>query len=208
MIHSSLAHSVTNGIIEKAEFSCYDSEMALRTALVPIFLLFFAFLSSAEAEDNDAWIPKGKVRLLGVGLMPFGMPVAQAIRILGVTLIEDRLASGEPDKCYFIHPNGTSETISFMVLNAKVVRADVSSARVKTESGLGVGSLEKDILKRWPKQIRRIQQNSDSKHHFLEFIPLAKHEKDFRILFETDGKRVTKFRVGLLPGVGYSDGCS
>lgn len=185
--------------------------MAPRNTLLLLFILLFfscSFACSAFAEERDAWVPKGRVGLLGVGLMQFGMPVSQAVRILGVTLIEDRATSGDPDICYFIHPNGKSEPISFLVREDKVVRVDVSSSKVKTVSGLGVGSLEKDLLKRWPKQLQRRKHPVDPKRRYLEFVPLAKHEKNYRMIFETDGTRVIRFRVGLLPGVANSDGCS
>lgn len=36
----------------------------------------------------------------------------------------------------------------------------------------------------------------------------ASADRNFRIVFETDGRHVTSIRAGRLPEVGYTEGCS
>jgi hypothetical protein len=40
------------------------------------------------------------------------------------------------------------------------------------------------------------------------YTPQTAQDKEFRIVFETDGNRVDRFRAGRLPEVKFPEGCS
>ena len=44
--------------------------------------------------------------------------------------------------------------------------------------------------------------------HYLTFVPRDKTDQNYRVIFETDGQRVTRYRAGKLPEIGYIEGCS
>jgi hypothetical protein len=44
--------------------------------------------------------------------------------------------------------------------------------------------------------------------HYLTVVPTSKADSPYRIIFETDGKRVLNYRAGIRPQVEYVEGCS
>lgn len=44
--------------------------------------------------------------------------------------------------------------------------------------------------------------------HYLTFVPKDPQDRVNRLIFETDGERVTQFRAGQLPEVAWVEGCS
>ncbi|WP_267871531.1 hypothetical protein [Nostoc sp. CHAB 5715] len=42
----------------------------------------------------------------------------------------------------------------------------------------------------------------------VSIIPKDRANQNYRVVFETDGKRVTQFRSGKLPEVEFVEGCS
>lgn len=44
--------------------------------------------------------------------------------------------------------------------------------------------------------------------HYLTVTPAAKADSAYRIIFETDGKKVVHYRAGIRPQVEYVEGCS
>ncbi|MEJ7786394.1 MAG: hypothetical protein WKF96_16445 [Solirubrobacteraceae bacterium] len=43
---------------------------------------------------------------------------------------------------------------------------------------------------------------------YLEYVPSDRVEAGRRVIFETDGQRVTYIRAGKLPAVRYIEGCA
>jgi hypothetical protein len=44
--------------------------------------------------------------------------------------------------------------------------------------------------------------------NYLTFIPQDRPDRNYRLVFETDGDRVTNFRSGQVPEVEAIEGCS
>lgn len=40
------------------------------------------------------------------------------------------------------------------------------------------------------------------------FIPRDEEDSNYRVIFETDGQKVVRYRAGKLPEVGYIEGCA
>ena len=47
-----------------------------------------------------------------------------------------------------------------------------------------------------------------SVYDYLTYVPKDKSDRNYRVVFETDGKRVLGFRAGKLPEVEFVEGCS
>ena len=119
------------------------------------------------------------IRLDGVGPLTFGMSLAQA-RAAGVRL---------------------------MVEAAKVVRVDVDSAGTRTAAGAAVGMAEADVRGRYPDGLQVRPHKYDPKGRYL-IVQGTAEDSAQRLIFETDGQRVVRYRAGVTPAVEYVEGCA
>ena len=133
------------------------------------------------------------------------MTVAQASKAAGTKLVS--LGYQEPYCSYYNLQNGTKD-IAFMVTKGRIARVDVLKGSISTASGARIGDTEAQIKALYPGQIKVSQHAYKTKGHYLTFVPKDKSDKNYRIVFETDGKRVTRFYSGKIPEVGFVEGCS
>jgi hypothetical protein len=108
-----------------------------------------------------------------------------------------------------VKPQKGLKDVGFMVINGKVARVDVwRESKVTTLRGAKIGDSETRIKSLYPGQIKVTPHEYVAGGHYLTFIPKDKADKNCRLVFETDGKRVTQMRSGKLPEVSYIEGCS
>jgi hypothetical protein len=132
------------------------------------------------------------------------MTVGQAARAAGREIV------GGPDEdpsCYFVSPEGGPEGVGFMVYERRIARVDIDEGPISTRSGARIGSTEEEIKALFPGQIE-VSPHEYVEGHYLELIPRDPDEAEYRVVFETDGKVVTRYRAGKLPAVGFIEGCS
>ncbi len=149
---------------------------------------------------------QSKVAINGIGSIRVGMTVAEASRASGTKLV----GKGEPS-CYYVQPQGAPKGLGFMVTGGRIARVDVyENKNITTLSGAKIGDTEARIKALYPGQIKVSPHNytADSGGHYLTFVPKDKSDRFYRVVFETDGKRVTTFRAGKLPEVEFVEGCS
>lgn len=97
--------------------------------------------------------------------------------------------------------------VEMMVFGDTVVRIDVDTTGIRTREGVGVGSAERDVLARYAGHVRvEPHPYSGPEWHYVIVTPAT--DSTFRMIFETDGKRVRNFRVGLRRAVDLIEGCS
>jgi hypothetical protein len=150
----------------------------------------------AEAEP---WT----IRLDGVGPIRFGMALAAAQAAL-----DDSLIVAPPGgKCGFTVPRGAPAGVRFMVEQGKVARVDVDSSGVRTAAGVEVGMAEADVPSRYPVGLRVQPHKYDPKGRYLVVQGTAPADSARRLIFETDGQRVVRYRAGITPAVEYVEGC-
>jgi hypothetical protein len=95
----------------------------------------------------------------------------------------------------------------FMVKNGRVERVDMDSPGVRTDRGAEVGMTEADIRRLYPDGLLVQPHKYDEAGHYLIYVPGESADSLFRVVFETDGQRVLRFRAGLRPAVEYVEGC-
>lgn len=139
----------------------------------------------------------------GFGPVKVGMTLPQASRALGVPVT--RGAGYEGDGCYYASPESGYEGVAFMMSGPRIVRIDVRSSRYATDRGARVGDGEA--------RIRRLYRGEYkvSRHKYFEagrYIEVEVKGGHHLMIFETDGRRVTTYRVGRPEQVGYVEGCS
>jgi hypothetical protein len=110
------------------------------------------------------------------------------------------------DPCWYVVGRRRSD-IAFMVIEGGGAGGDVrAGSTVKTEAGAGVGDSEARIRSLYPGL--EVEPHKYVEGHYLIVRPPAAVDSNYRIIFETDGKRVTSYRAGRMPEVRWIEGCS
>jgi hypothetical protein len=160
---------------------------------------------------------QSKVTINGIGTVKAGMSLPEAAAAANARLYIS--ASGN-DGCYYLQGEGDLKDISFMVTKDDVksrlkyvtsdviARVDIDDPKVTTISGAKIGDTEARIKSLYPGQIEVTPHNYVQNGHYLTLKPKDKADQNYRVIFETDGQRVTRYRAGKLPEVQFVEGCS
>jgi hypothetical protein len=170
--------------------------------------------SASPAASTPPALPpqslsESPVTLYGIGAVSVGMTVEEASRAAGVSLISE--GESGSSGCSYVRPQDQPRgMIGFMVTDGRIARVDISGdSRIKTLSGLGIGSTETEIEARFPGQIEVTPHEYVQGGHYLAFVPRDESDRSYRIIFETDPNgRVTRFRSGKLSEVAWVEGCA
>ena len=191
-----------------------DPSMRSIPLMLPLLLAALACGREAPgrpgAADSTAPAPpeaeaeRWTIRVDGVGPIRFGMALADARAALGDSLLVAP-AGGE---CGFVVPRGAPAGVRFMVEQAKIVRVDVDSSGVRTAAGAEVGMSEADVRGRYPVGLRVQPHKYDPKGRYLVLQGTEPVDSARRLIFETDGQRVVRYRAGITPAVEYVEGCA
>jgi hypothetical protein len=159
---------------------------------VPAIALAIALAGASQAPAPT---------LDGVGPVRFVMSVADASRVLNRPSLATDLEN--EDCTYFEAPIGR-RTWSFMVEGGIVVRLDVHDSLVHTPRGARVGLTDDSVQALYGHRLR-VRPHEYTNGHYLVYV--AQRDTLRRLVFETDGHRVTEWRMGLFPQVEYVEGC-
>lgn len=97
--------------------------------------------------------------------------------------------------------------VHIMVENGVVARIDIdSAATVATTEGAKVGDSEDHVRQMYEGRVAVTPQKYTA-GHYLTVHSLAPADSQFRIVFETDGQRVLRYRAGQRPAVEYVERC-
>jgi hypothetical protein len=173
--------------------------LALRSALAAAVVLVGASVHTPAA-------PEWKIMTSGFGPVRVGMTVREASDALGVKLaVQGPLGDGED--CQYATPESGLDGVAFMLIGGRVARVDVDSKTYTTPTGAHVGMTEREIKALYPGRVR-VTPHAYVDGHYLTYTPRDARDRRGRIVFETDGGRVTHIRAGRLPEVEYIEGCS
>lgn len=140
----------------------------------------------------------------GFGPYRVGMTLAEFNAALGEHLVPAYQAN---PTCDFVHPAGFPDGIMAMVEHDTVVRFDVESAAIRTRAGAGVGDPEADVVARYGSSLTVTPHKyAAPEGHYLVVRPPG--DTLHQVIFETDGKVVTRLRAGRLPEVAWVEGCA
>ena len=146
--------------------------------------------------DAPAWA----VTLHGAGPIRFGMTVAQASGALGTTI------GASPQGCDYASMPGAPAGMRFMVVDGRIVRADVDSAGLPSDRGAAVGMAAADVQRLYGDSLAVVPHKYDTAGRYLVFAPPT-GDTAYRVLFETSGDRVVRYRAGRVPEVEWVEGC-
>ena len=150
----------------------------------------------------------------GLGPVRLGMTVRELKHALGTRLSFEYASASDSDACFYaFRADGEDPGISYMFEDRHLVRIDIDyprrgadRAHVVTERGFGLGSQQREILRAYARHV------AIKPHPYLEdegsYLIIESPDQKRGIIFETDHGKVTEFRVGIYPPLGYIEGCN
>ncbi len=154
--------------------------------------------TSAARPPPPAWT----VTQTGWGPIRAGMSVAEARAALGGELPEP-----VNRECTHVRPPRGPQGMLLMIVGGQVARVEVTDTTVATEAGARVGDTEARINALYPGRVRA-EPHKYVDGHYLIIRRGTGADSIYRLVFETDGQRVTRYRGGRFPEVEWVEGCS
>lgn len=142
-----------------------------------------------EPADSQEWV----VSEGGAGPIRIGM-TADELRPHVETL-------GQVEGCVYTKVP-TAPGLLVMLFGGRVVRLDVTAVGLATAAGAQVGDTEQRVRELYPGLQAEPHKYTDG--HYL----VVDANQGRRLVFETDGARVTRYRAGAIPQVDWVEGCS
>jgi hypothetical protein len=140
----------------------------------------------------------------GIGNLRAGMSVAEAQAVYPSFKVP---SSRDGATCTYATMDGLPAGVGVMVEGGKIVRAEVRRGNVATSTGARIGDSEEKIKSLYPSQVT-VSPHKYTDGHYLTVVPASKADSAFRIIFETDGRKVLRYHAGVRPQVEYVEGCS
>ncbi len=139
----------------------------------------------------------------GLGPVRAGMTVAQARAALGGELT----VTGSAPACGYAASRHLPAGVNFMITDGKIARVQVLRGSVATAAGARIGDSEQRVRELYAGHVAS-SPHKYTNGHYLTVTPESTADSSMRIVFETDGSRVTVYRSGMLPQVEWVEGCS
>ena len=130
-----------------------------------------------------------------------GMSLPQAV----VAMEGDLWTLDTHGRCVYFHA-ARAPGMEFVFLDRHLVRIDVDSGRAGTVEHVKIGATEDQVQAAYPGRVTVTDAYTGG--HFLTVSAEDAADSVRRLVFETDGKRVVRFRTGLRPAVDWIEGCS
>jgi hypothetical protein len=147
----------------------------------------------------------GTVSFSAAPPLAVGMSEAQARRALGMPASRPAPGSKSNDECRYLDTKGKSRVYAMLVRDT-VARLDVRDSTLATVAGARIGDPEARVLELYRGRVTTEPHKYVSGGHYL--VVNSPADSTQRLVFETDGKRVTSYRVGRMPEVMWVEGCS
>lgn len=155
----------------------------------------------SSTDSTGAW----RMTVSGGGPLRVGMTFAEAATALHVALPD---TSKIDRACAYVKLDSLPDGILLMWVEGRLARLDVTKPSITTELGARVGDSETQIRKVYEGSFNEKPHKyvSDGKY-IVVAAPMA-GDGSLRLVFETDGTKVTRYRVGREPEVEWIEGCS
>ena len=138
----------------------------------------------------------------GAGPARIGMPLAELEPLLAGP-VDTAAAAGN---CGYVRLAEAPDSMLFMIDGGRLVRIDVTGGTAATAQGARVGDAEPRVRELYLQLREQPHKYTDGR--YLIALPDAPGDTLYRIVFETDGERVTRYRAGIYPQVEWVEGCS
>lgn len=154
--------------------------------------------STPAPAPDTGWV----VSLTGAGAFTPGMPLAAAR-----SRIPNLEAPAAPaEGCDYASIAGTDRKLSFLIVDDKLARFDVSTTDVATDLGIRIGDSEAKVKAAYGANVI-VQPHKYTNGRYL--IVNNPADTMIALVFETDStSNVTRYRLGTKPVVQWVEGCS
>ncbi len=160
--------------------------------------------TSAVTSPVGSGVATWTISEKGFGPVQAGMTIVQADAALGGILS----IPARPAECDYVRPRTGLRHIAFMVENGRIARVDVlDSSSVATAAGARIGDTEARIRSLYSGRVT-VTPHKYTDGRYLTVTPLNPADSAFRVVFETNGTKVVRYRSGVRPAVEYVEGCS
>lgn len=165
-----------------------------------VLLIVLSMIISVH-NANAAKPKAGVITFDGYKQIKIGMKIKEVSKQTGYKFIN---AAGfvEGDCAYVT--SKSQPGLSFMLISGIIARIDIAKGNFSTEAGAKTGDTEMTIKSKYPGRVKVERHEYDLKGHYIKVISANKKRS---VVFETDGKKVTRWRVGRIPEVNYVEGC-
>lgn len=151
--------------------------------------------------------PPPTVDEFGMGALRAGMTISEAARIVGGSFAAP---PGGAKICGYAIWREAPPGVIVMLDEGLVARIDVTrDSRVATTKGARIGDTEARIKELYKGRVA-VTPHEYTDGHYLTVTPPpgTGEDRNYRLVFETDGNRVLRYRGGKLPQVGWVESCS
>jgi hypothetical protein len=93
-----------------------------------------------------------------------------------------------------------------MLVNDSVARIDVAAPGPRTAAGAGIGDSEAHVVELYGDRAT-VRPNKYTGPVGHDVVVNAPNDSTHRLVFETNGKKVLRFRAGRQPAVDFVEGC-
>ena len=156
---------------------------------------------AAQSVDTVPVVRPVAVAFQGFGAARFGMTRAEFSAAGGGEIA----APPRSEPCRIVSPASFPPGVRLMLVNDTIVRVDVDSGGVPTIDGVRVGDPESKVAATYPGRVLTQPHKYVPGWHYL--IVSDSPDSTRRLVFETDGSKVTTYRAGLRPAVDFIEGC-
>jgi len=167
------------------------------TILSPIGTLPFVEIEGGVNLDYSS-----SISTVGLDTVTFGMNATNAQKAAGT-----RFSPVTPrGKCFLAIPDEGPSGITFWIVESTVERIDIDNELIRTRSGAGIGDTESLIYELFGEKIKT-KVLPESSEKLLVYVPSDSSDKNFRVVFKSDGRLITKLWSGRLPWVEMTGIC-
>ena len=145
----------------------------------------------------------GRVTLHGLDSVRVGETIAQLQRATGETFA---MRTGDDPGCRYVRPAALPTGVKVMVVNDTIARLDVDSGAVMTDRDVGIGTADSVARAVYGGTLVEVP-NKYSPAPAHDLVVTSPEDSLQRIVFESDGAKVKRFRVGRRPAVDLVEGC-
>ncbi|MDB4876640.1 MAG: hypothetical protein JWM41_3086 [Gemmatimonadetes bacterium] len=141
----------------------------------------------------------------GYGPVRIGASLAQLSTAIGTNVPAARTA--DEKSCRLVFLGALPRGVRAMLVNDSVARIDVDAAGARTAEGAGVGDAESRVVKLYGGRatVTPHKYTGPVGHYVTVIVP---GDSLRRLVFETDGQKILRFRAGRVPAVELVEGCA
>jgi hypothetical protein len=132
------------------------------------------------------------------------MTRAQAESVVGGSLAISRDTAWK--ECGYVSSDRLPAGARMMVEQGSIARIDIVEGTTATAEGARIGDSEDRIRQLYAGHVAT-SPHKYTNGHYLTVKPTGPADGAYRIVFETDGQRVTVYRAGRVPQVEYIERC-